>query len=218
MQIKKVFEWIHWSSNRCRPQLTLRKPSFSRMWKTVPPQLQPASSLTTTSLSEPTRSSRRSAQPVFFTLFAKEKLKMHPFTHHPSESFAVGRLLFFDWGQRGEAAEAAGVQHAERPVQGGGGDSQWSVGRGGQVGDLLLLAPFKWSWCDVDVIAWSSLFLSFSLGCGIGYGYLHRIPTRPVLHTGCQSDVGPVEDSAQDSTPTSPSQPAVDSGNTFCFF
>lgn len=23
-----------------------------------------------------------------------------------------------------------------------------------------------------------SLFL-FSLGCGIGYGYLHRIPTRP---------------------------------------
>lgn len=75
MQIKKVFEWIQWSSNRCRPQLTLRKPSFSRMWKTVPPQLQPASLLTTTSLSEPTRSSRRSAQPVFFTLFAK-KLKM----------------------------------------------------------------------------------------------------------------------------------------------
>lgn len=50
-----------------------------------------------------------------------------------------------------------------------------------------------------------------SLGCGIGYGYLHRIPTRPVLHAGCQADVGPVEDSAQDSTPTSPSQPAVDS-------
>lgn len=45
------------------------------MWKTVPPQLQPASSLTTTSLSEPTRSSRRSAQPVFFTLFAKKNSK-----------------------------------------------------------------------------------------------------------------------------------------------
>ncbi len=23
------------------------------------------------------------------------------------------------------------------------------------------------------------LVLNFSLGCGIGYGYLHRIPTRP---------------------------------------
>lgn len=27
----------------------------------------------------------------------------------------------------------------------------------------------------------SYLPFHFSLGCGIGYGYLHRIPTRPVL-------------------------------------
>lgn len=27
------------------------------------------------------------------------------------------------------------------------------------------------------------LFLYFSLGCGIGYGYLHRIPIRIVSHT-----------------------------------
>lgn len=122
--------------------------------------------------------------------------------------FAVRRLLFFDRGQRGEAAEAAGVQHADRPVQGGGGDSKWGVGRGGQVGH-----DTDWHSSKSNLLCLLDLrCLSFSLGCGIGYGYLHRIPTRPVLPVGSQADVGPVKDSTQDPAPTSSSQPAVDSG------
>lgn len=53
---------------------------------------------------------------------------------------------------------------------------------------------------------------SFSLGCGIGYGYLHRIPTRPALPDASRADVGPVKDPAQDPAPTATPQPAADAG------
>lgn len=57
-------------------------------------------------------------------------------------------------------------------------------------------------------------FLLLSLGCGIGYGYLHRIPTRPVLPVGSQADVSSVSDSTRDSVPTTPLQPDAHSGSS----
>lgn len=47
--------------------------------------------------------------------------------------FAVGRLLLTDRGPWREAAEAAGVQHTNRRLQGGDGHTKWSMGWRGQV-------------------------------------------------------------------------------------
>ena len=47
--------------------------------------------------------------------------------------FTVGGLLLADRGTWGKAPEAAGVQHANRGLQRGGGHTQRSLGRRGQV-------------------------------------------------------------------------------------
>lgn len=52
----------------------------------------------------------------------------------------------------------------------------------GRLALIFFLSLFKSKhvdkYCHVNTRGFFPLF--FSLGCGIGYGYLHRIPTRPV--------------------------------------